>query len=133
MFTSRYDCPFCNSTCDVFGDHQVECGENKREFTLMMALRDVLFSSAHVAAIGPRREVPSLIPSSKSRPADFFLPFGPTGSPLHWIYQSFLPCSNFYSIILHPHKDLPSQWKRIESSMLMSRPVGTQRYLLFSY
>ena len=41
------------------------------EFT-NMTLRDALFSAAQSAAL--RRELPSLIPDSHSRPADVFLP-----------------------------------------------------------
>ena len=109
MFPSQYDCPFCSSICDVFDDHQVECGGNKDRIYRHDTLRDVLFTLAQAVALAPRREVLSLIPSFRSRPADIFLPV--------WIYEKptvvdlsvISPRSDFYYMVLHPHKDLPSQ------------------------
>ena len=81
LFPSSYNCPFCSGTCDVYGDHHVECGGNKDRINRHDSLRDVLFSSTQAAALCPRREVPSLIPSSRSRPADVFLPSWTHGKP----------------------------------------------------
>ena len=44
-------------------------------------IRDVVFSSTQPAALCPRKEVPSLIPSSMSRPADVYLPSWTNGKP----------------------------------------------------
>ena len=38
------------------------------------AIQDALFSAAQAAALAPRKEVPSLIPGTRSCPADIFLP-----------------------------------------------------------
>ena len=45
-----------------------------------LALRDA-YSAAQSAALAPRREVPSLIPGSSSRPADIYLPHWKRGLP----------------------------------------------------
>ena len=45
------------------------------------SLRDTLFSAAQSAALAPRKEVPSLIPGTSSRPADIFLPNWCRGRP----------------------------------------------------
>ena len=45
------------------------------------ALRDALFSAAQSAALAPRLEAPSLVPSSSSRPADIFIPNWQAGRP----------------------------------------------------
>ena len=45
------------------------------------SLRDTLFSAAQSAALAPRKEVPSLIPGTSSRPADIFLPNWSRGCP----------------------------------------------------
>ena len=45
------------------------------------SLRDALYSAALSAALAPRRKVPSLIPGSRSRPADIYLPNCKRGQP----------------------------------------------------
>ena len=45
------------------------------------AIQDALFSAAQAAALAPRKEVPSLIPGTRSRPADIFLPNWCRGRP----------------------------------------------------
>ena len=45
------------------------------------SLHDALFSTAQSAALGPRKEVPSLIPNTRSHPADIFLPSWKKGCP----------------------------------------------------
>ena len=59
---------------DPYGDHHVGCGGNGDRIAQHNALRDAIFSAAQSAALAPRREVSSLIPSSLSCPADVFLP-----------------------------------------------------------
>ena len=50
-------------------------------FSVIMRLRDALFAASQSAALAPRKEVPSLIPGSQSRPADIFLPNWCRGQP----------------------------------------------------
>ena len=76
-----YLCPFYKSSCDPYGDHQIECGGNKDRIYRHDSIRDALFSSAQSAALCPRKEMPSLIPGSKSRPADIYLPYWTHGKP----------------------------------------------------
>ena len=64
-----------------FGDHQVGCGGNGDRIHRQDAIRDALFSAAQAAALAPRKEVPSLIPGTRSRPADIFLPNWCRGRP----------------------------------------------------
>ena len=45
------------------------------------SLRDALFSAAQFAALAPRKEVPSLVPGTSSRPADVYLPNWCRGRP----------------------------------------------------
>ena len=56
-------------TSDRFGDHQVGCGGNADRIYRHDSLRDALFSAAQSAALAPRKEKPSLVPGSASRPA----------------------------------------------------------------
>ena len=74
-------CPVCSRLADPFGDHALACGGNNDRVTRHNAIRDVLFSAAQAAALSPRREVPSLIPESISRPADICLPSWTQGRP----------------------------------------------------
>ena len=60
------------------GDHQVGCGGNGDR---IHRHRDAVFSAAQSAALAPRKEVPSLIPGSSSRPADVYLPNWTRGQP----------------------------------------------------
>ena len=73
-------CPICQGASDAFGDHQVGCGNGDR-IHRHDAIRHVLFSAAQAAALAPRKEVPSLIPGSSSRPADVYLPNWKRGQP----------------------------------------------------
>ncbi len=74
-------CSVCQAVADPFGDHQIGCGGNGDRIHRHDSLRDALYSAAQSAALAPRREVPSLIPESRSRPADIFLPNWKRGQP----------------------------------------------------
>ena len=74
-------CPICQAAADPFGDHQVGCGGNGDCIHRHDSLRDALFSAAQSAALAPRKEVPSLIPGTCSRPADMYLPIWLRGQP----------------------------------------------------
>lgn len=74
-------CAVCRSKNDDYGDHQVGCGGNGDRIYRHDAIRDTLFSAAQSAALAPRKEVPALIPDSRSRPADVFLPNWSRGRP----------------------------------------------------
>ena len=76
-----YRCPACPAIADAYGDHQVGCGGNGDRIHRHDSLRDALFSAAQSAALAPRKEVPSLIPGSSSRPADVYLPNWKGGRP----------------------------------------------------
>jgi hypothetical protein len=81
LSNSSYTCPFCAKSSDPFGDHGVSCGGNGDRITRHNTLRDIIFSVASSASVSPRKEVPSLIPDSTSRPADLFLPSWSGGKP----------------------------------------------------
>ena len=74
-------CPICLGASDAFGDHQVGCGGNGDRIHRHDSIRDALFSAAQTAALAPRKEAPSLIPGSSSRPADVYLPNWKRGKP----------------------------------------------------
>ena len=57
------------------------CGGNGDRILRHNSLRDVLFTAAQAAALSPRREVPSIVPGSCSRPADLYLPNWSQGKP----------------------------------------------------
>ena len=54
--------------------HHVGCGGNGDQIHRHDSIRDAVFSAAQAAALAPRKEVPSLISGTLSRPADIFLP-----------------------------------------------------------
>ena len=81
IFEEGVRCGVCLSTADSFGDHQVGCGGNGDRILRHNSIRDAIFNSACSAALAPRREVPSLIPGSQSRPADIYLPNWERGQP----------------------------------------------------
>ena len=74
-------CPICLGASDAFGDHQVGCGGNGDRIHRHDSIRDALFSAAQTATLAPRKEAPSLIPGSSSRPADVYLPNWKRGKP----------------------------------------------------
>ena len=86
-------CPVCQVTADAYGDHQVGCGGNGDRILRHDSIRDAVFSAAQSAALAPRKEAPSVIPGSSSRPADVFLT-GRGVSLQSWTYTSYLPCSS---------------------------------------
>ena len=65
----------------AYGDHHVGCGGNGDRIFRHDSIRDAIFSVAQSAALAPRKEAPSLIPSSRSRPADIYLPTWKRGQP----------------------------------------------------
>ena len=74
-------CPICLRAVDQFGDHQVGCGGNCDRIHRHDSVCDALFSAAQTSALAPRKEVPSLIPGTRSRPTDIFLPIWLRGQP----------------------------------------------------
>ena len=78
----------CHTVADPYGDHHVGCGGNGDRIARHNSLRDAIFSAAQSAALAPRREVSSLIPSSLSRPADVFTRPSRLGCNRH-----FRPCN----------------------------------------
>ena len=60
-------CPVCSRP----SDHSLACGGNNDRILRHNAIRDIILTAA---ALSPRREVPSLIPGSLSRPANVYLP-----------------------------------------------------------
>ena len=74
-------CLICLRAVDQFGDHQVGCGRNGDRIHRHDSIRDALFSAAQTAALAPWKEVPSLIPGTRSRPADIFSPIWQRGQP----------------------------------------------------
>ena len=76
-------CSACgkSAAADPLGDHQVGCGGNGDRIHRHDSIRDALFSAAQSAALAPRKEVPTLIPGTRSRPADIFLPNWCRGRP----------------------------------------------------
>ena len=81
MVDEKVRCPICQAVADPIGDHQVGCWGNGDRIFRHDSLLDALFSAAQSAALAPRREVPSLIPGSNSRPADLYLPHWSRGRP----------------------------------------------------
>ena len=83
MSDGESKCPLCTGerVADPFGDHQVGCGGNGDRIHRHDSLKDSLFSAAQSAALAPRKEAPSLIPGSSSRPADIYLPNWCRGRP----------------------------------------------------
>lgn len=65
------------------------------ESTVNDSLRDAISLAAQSAALAPRREVPSLIPRTRSHPSDIYLPHWKRPSTLHpWTVMgaSTTPC-----------------------------------------
>ena len=71
LYGSNYLCPECGLQADMMGDHQVGCGDRISRHN---NIRDVLFSAAQSAALGPRKEAPGIVSNSSARPADILLP-----------------------------------------------------------
>ena len=78
MFNDNRRCPVCQ---DPLGDHQLGCGGNSDRILRHNSLRDAV-SAAQSAALAPRREAPSLVPGSQSRPADIYLTCWKRGHPV---------------------------------------------------
>ena len=81
MTDSSLVCSVCDKESDSMGDHAMGCGGNGDRISRHDAIREILFSSTQSAGLAPRREVPSIIPNSSSRPADIYLPFWSGGRP----------------------------------------------------
>ena len=81
MFAEGSICSICQGAADPYGDHHVGCGGNGDRIFRHDSIRDAIFSVAQSAALAPRKEAPSMIPSSRSRPADIYLPNWKRGQP----------------------------------------------------
>ena len=81
MSNEGVTCPVFQVTTDTYGDHQVGCGGNGDRIHRHDSIRDAVLSAAQSAALAPRKEAPSVIPGSSSRPADVYLPNRKKGQP----------------------------------------------------
>ena len=85
MSNEGVTCLVCQVIADAFGDNQVGCGGNGDGINQHDSIRDAVFSAAQSAALAPRKEAPSVIPGSSSRPADVsldvYLPKWKMGQP----------------------------------------------------
>ena len=81
LHNDHFVCPECHNTADPFGDHQIGCGGNGDRISRHNAIRDIIFSAAQSAALGPSKETPGLVSQSSSRPADVLLPNWSNGRP----------------------------------------------------
>ena len=80
MVENGSKCPVCAIGTDAVGNNHINCRGNGNLIHLHDSLRDALISTAQSAALGPRKEVPSLIPgcTCMSCPADLYLSTGGT-------------------------------------------------------
>ena len=74
-------CPLCSRASNSLSDHSVACGGNGDRILRHNSLWDVLFTAAQSAALSLRREVPSIVSGSCSRPADLYLRYWSHGKP----------------------------------------------------
>ena len=81
MFEEGPQCPVWHMVADPYGDHQVGCGGNGDRIFCHNVLCDAVFSAAQSAALVPRKEMPSLIPSSQCRSS---FAAGKGVALLHW-------------------------------------------------
>ena len=81
MSSEESPCSVCKRPADPFGDHDVGCGGNGDRIFRHNTISDIISSAAQTAALCPRKEAPSLVPGSSSRPADIYLPIWERGHP----------------------------------------------------
>ena len=81
VFEEGAKCTVCPSTADIFGNHHNRLWRNADRIFRHNSIHDVVFSASQTAALEPRKEAPSLIPSSQSRPGDVFLQTWMCGQP----------------------------------------------------
>ena len=67
-------CPVCEAVPNPMGDHHITCKGNGGLIQWHDSLSSVIFVAAQSAAFAPRKEVPTLIADSSSRPANVHLP-----------------------------------------------------------
>ena len=84
IFEEGVKCGVCHSAADPFGDHQVGCGGNGDRILRHNSVCDSIFHAARSAALAPRKEVPSLIPGSQSRPLTTLFLIGNGVNQLLW-------------------------------------------------
>ena len=75
IYTRAGPCPACGHHNDRLGDHAMCCGNNGERILRHNMLRDVIFSTAQSAALGPTKEGRFLLPGSDRRPADVLIPY----------------------------------------------------------
>ena len=81
MVEEGVQCSVCQSVANPLGIHQVGCGGNGGRIHRHNSVRDALFSAAQTTALAPRKEMPSLIPGTSSRPAYVYLAIWTRGKP----------------------------------------------------
>ena len=127
MFSVSYPCSFCKST----GDHQIECSGNKDCINQPNSIRD-----AQSAALCPRKEEPSLIPGSKSHPADIYLPCWTHGKPAALDVSVISPLQRLTLELLKTLpclKDTPSMLGNIANTLLTQMLAERVGFPLFHF
>jgi hypothetical protein len=82
VYPQEFTCPACQVTCmDKKGYHALTCKSGGHLGTRHNALRDNFYDACSVACLGPKRELPFLLPNTNKRPADVYLPNFTLGKP----------------------------------------------------
>ena len=74
VFTADGPCSACSRPSDKEGDHAISCGSDGERISRHNHLRDHLYNTCVMAALGPTKEDRALIPGSEARPADVLIP-----------------------------------------------------------
>ena len=75
IFNQDHLCSACQlHVMDIFGHHASVCPVSGDRIRRHNILRDILYYFCSLAAWGPAKEVPHILPSSLERPADIFVP-----------------------------------------------------------
>ena len=120
------------------GDHFVTCRGNGDLIHRHDSVRDVLFSVAQSAALAPRKEVPSLLPDSSSRPADLYLPRWKCGLPTACDLTVISPVQNLtlnraaeiqvYAITVAEEHKLRAHWSHCHQSGISFIPLAVESF-----
>ena len=74
IYDKSRSCLACGEESDTMGDHGMVCGTGGERIERHNALRDAIHDTAAAAGLAPQKEGRALLPGTKRRPADIFVP-----------------------------------------------------------
>ena len=124
VYSDERRCPYCAGILDILGDHSLNCGGHGDRIARHDRLRDAIHDKSASASLAPRKEQKDLIPGSRSKPGDIFIPSWKSGKPA--AFDVTVTSSLQASVIVHAAETSGYALKQAEEKKFSKHNQGCE-------